>query len=91
MHECQVRLLDDNQAKYGHSRSDGWLTSVVLILTSQSRGVSPSCIKHLRLLKQFLMSLSAVKRGAAPLGAGLYPLPTTAKVKTVPEGRFLPP
>jgi len=44
----------------------------------QSRGVSPSCIKHLRLLKQFLLSLSAVKRGAAPLGPALYPLSTTA-------------
>jgi len=39
----------------------------------QSRGVSPSCIKHLRLLKQFLNSLSAVKRGApTPIGAGLH-------------------
>ena len=67
---------------------DSWLTSAVLTLTSQSRGVSPSCIKHLRLLKQFLMSLSAVKRGAAPLGAGLYPLPTTTKVKNNHEGDF---
>ena len=47
----------------------------------QSRGVSPSCIKHLRLLKQFLLSLSAVKRGGAPLGPGLYPLSTTAKTE----------
>ena len=27
---------------------------------------SPSCIKHLRLLKQFLVSLAAVRRGASP-------------------------
>ena len=32
----------------------------------QSRGVSPSCIKHLRLLKQFLVSLTAVRRGVSP-------------------------
>ena len=32
----------------------------------QSRGVSPSCIKHLRLLKQFLVSLAAVRRGVSP-------------------------
>ena len=28
--------------------------------------VSPSCIKHLRLLKQFLISLAAVRKGLAP-------------------------
>ena len=28
--------------------------------------VSPSCIKHLRLLKQFLLSLSAVRKGISP-------------------------
>ena len=49
----------------------------------QSRGVSPSCIKHLRLLKQFLHSLSAVKRGApTPLGAGLHqPIANIAKTE----------
>ena len=32
----------------------------------QTRGVSPSCIKHLRLLKQFLISLAAVRKGLPP-------------------------
>jgi len=32
----------------------------------QARGVSPSCIKHLRLLKQFLLSLAAVRKGISP-------------------------
>ena len=63
MHECQVREIGDN---------------ILFQTILQSRGVSPSCIKHLRLLKQFLLSLSAVKRGAAPLGPALYPLSTTA-------------
>ena len=32
----------------------------------QARGVSPSCIKHLRLLKRFLISLNAVRKGLSP-------------------------
>ena len=28
--------------------------------------MSPSCIKHLRLLKQFLISLAAVRKGLTP-------------------------
>ena len=37
-----------------------------LMAECQARGVSPSCIKHLRLLKQFLLSLAAIRKGVSP-------------------------
>lgn len=88
--QCRVKLKNlKSQWRYVKDRLPGIEEADLndeetvrqLMHECQSRGVSPSCIKHLRLLKQFLMSLSAVKRGAAPLGAGLYPLPTTAKME----------
>ena len=46
--------------------------------------VSPSCIKHLRLLKQFLISLAAVRKGVAPpvFKETVVSLPTTLGLDT---------
>jgi len=84
--QCRVKLKNlKSQWRYVKDRLPGIEEADLneeetvrqLMHECQSRGVSPSCIKHLRLLKQFLLSLSAVKRGAAPLGPGLYPISTT--------------
>ena len=72
---CRVKLKNlKSQWRYVKDRIPGIETAdlddeeVVRQLGQdcQSRGVSPSCIKHLRLLKQFLVSLAAVRKGLAP-------------------------
>merc|ERR1719367_1430468 len=93
--QCRVKLKNlKSQWRYVKDRLPGIEEADLneeetvrqLMHECQSRGVSPSCIKHLRLLKQFLLSLSAVKRGGAPLGPGLYPLSTTAKTEAEADG-----
>jgi len=88
--QCRVKLKNlKSQWRYVKDRLPGIEEADLneeetvrqLMHECQARGVSPSCIKHLRLLKQFLLSLNAVKRGASPLGPGIYPLPTTTKVE----------
>ena len=73
--QCRVKLKNlKSQWRYVKDRIPGIESAdlddeeVVRTLGQecQSRGVSPSCIKHLRLLKQFLVSLAAVRRGVSP-------------------------
>lgn len=72
---CRVKLKNlKSQWRYVKDRIPGIETAdlddedVVRQLGQdcQTRGVSPSCIKHLRLLKQFLVSLAAVRKGLSP-------------------------
>jgi len=73
--QCRVKLKNlKSQWRYVKDRIPGIETAdlddedVVRQLGQecQTRGVSPSCIKHLRLLKQFLLSLAAVRKGVSP-------------------------
>jgi len=73
--QCRVKLKNlKSQWRYVKDRVPGIEDAdmndenVVRQLMSecQARGVSPACIKHLRLLKQFLQSLAAVRRGVSP-------------------------
>ena len=73
--QCRVKLKNlKSQWRYVKDRIPGIETAdlddedVVRQLSQecQTRGVSPSCIKHLRLLKQFLISLAAVRKGVPP-------------------------
>ena len=73
--QCRVKLKNlKSQWRYVKDRIPGIETAdlddedVVRQLSQecQTRGVSPSCIKHLRLLKQFLISLAAVRKGLTP-------------------------
>jgi len=93
--QCRVKLKNlKSQWRYVKDRLPGIEEADLneeetvrqLMHECQSRGVSPSCIKHLRLLKQFLLSLSAVKRGAAPLGPAIYPLSSTTTAKAEADG-----
>ena len=56
------QLSQECQTRGGEPEPPPSLANVIL----SSPPVSPSCIKHLRLLKQFLISLAAVRKGVAP-------------------------
>merc|ERR1711963_885846 len=73
--QCRVKLKNlKSQWRYVKDRLPGIEEADLneeetvrqLMHECQSRGVSPSCIKHLRLLKQFLLSLAAIRKGVTP-------------------------
>jgi len=73
--QCRVKLKNlKSQWRYVKDRLPGIEEADLdnedavrqLMHECQARGVSPSCIKHLRLLKQFLVSLAAVRKGISP-------------------------
>jgi len=73
--QCRVKLKNlKSQWRYVKDRLPGIEEADLdnedavrqLMHECQARGVSPSCIKHLRLLKQFLLSLAAVRKGISP-------------------------
>ena len=94
--QCRVKLKNlKSQWRYVKDRIPGIESAdlddeeVVRTLGQecQSRGVSPSCIKHLRLLKQFLVSLTAVRRGVSPPKFKLE----TFNVASILENQRYPP
>lgn len=73
--QCRVKLKNlKSQWRYVKDRLPGIEEADLdneeavrqLMHECQARGVSPSCIKHLRLLKQFLLSLAAIRKGISP-------------------------